>query len=86
MIMSKRFTATVFVKGTSFKCMSKHGNPSYFIEFEPEQHNLGYNKGFTASNAQCGYSANNFVRKMCKIEYHLSSRGTLIIDNMKEVL
>lgn len=84
--MSKRLTARVFVKSTKIKCMSVYGNPSYWVDFETKYNRLcelGYRRGYTASNAQCGYSATNFVGEMCIIEYHFSTAGNLIIDDMK---
>lgn len=84
--MAKKLTAIVFVKSTNRKCMSVYGNPSYWVDFETKYNRLcelGYRRGYTASNAQCGYSATNFVGKECVIEYHFSTTGNLIIDTMK---
>lgn len=85
--MSKRLMDTVIVKSVERKGISVNGNPSYFIEFEPKYRlsEIGLNKGYTASDASCGYSASNFVGKECKIEYHFTRKGSLIIDTMKEV-
>ena len=85
--MAKRLMATVIVKSVERKGISVNGNPSYWVEFEPKYSlsELGFRKGYTASNAQCGYSATNFVGKECKIEYHFTRKGNLIIDTMKEV-
>ena len=85
--MSNRLMATVIVKGVARKGMSVYGNPSYWVEFEPKYSlsELRDRKGYTASNAQCGYSATGFVGKECKIEYHFTRKGNLIIDDMKEV-
>ena len=81
--MSKRLTAFVLVKSTDRKCVSKYGNPSYWVTFVTKD--SGKLKGYTASNSQCGYTASNFIDKLSKIEYHLSTTGNIIIDNMKEV-
>ena len=83
MVMSKRLTAFVFVKSTERKCVSNHGNPSYWVTFV--QKDSSKLKGYTASNSQCGYSASNFIDKLAKIEYHFSTTGNIIIDTMKEV-
>ena len=86
--MSRRLMATVIVKSVERKGMSVCGNPSYWVEFEPKYSlsELGASKGYTASNAQCGYLANNFVGKECVIEYHFTRKGSLIIDTMKGAL
>ena len=86
--MSKRLTAKVFVKSTNIKCMSAYGNPSYWISFETKDYRLSelrFKRGYTASNAQCGYSATNFVGRMCSIEFHFTPAGNLIINRMEEV-
>ena len=84
--MSKRLMDTVIVKNVERKGISVNGNPSYWVEFEPKYYlsEIGVSKGYTASDAQCGYSATNFVGKECKIEYHFTRNGALIIDTMKE--
>ena len=85
--MAKILTAKVFVKSTNIKCMSVNGNPSYWISFETKDYRLSelrFKRGYTASDAQCGYSATNFVGRMCAIEYHFTPAGNLIIDTMKE--
>ena len=81
--MAKRFTAYVLVTDVSRKCTSIYGNPSYWITFVPKDSSKL--KGYTASNAGCGYSASNFVDKLCKICYHYSKKGSIIIDKMEEV-
>ena len=85
--MSRRLMATVLVKDVTFKGMSVCGNPSYWVEFESKYCSslIGSRKGYTASNAQCGYSATNFVGRACKIEYHFTRKGVLIVDTMEEV-
>ena len=86
--MAKVLTAKVFVTNTTIKCLSKYGNPSYFISFETKDYRLSELKfkwGYTASNAQCGYSATNFVGRMCTIEYHFTPAGNLIIDRMIDI-
>ena len=76
----------VMVKDVVRKSISTCGNPSYWVEFYPISNGmLGLCRGYTASNAQCGYTASNFVGKECKVEYHFTRNGTLIIDTMKEV-
>lgn len=86
--MSKRLTAKVFVESTKIKCLSVYGNPSYWVDFITKDYRLSelrFKRCYTASDAQCGYSATNFVGRICTIEYHFTPAGNLIIDNMKEV-
>ena len=85
--MSRRLMATVIVKNMERKGISVCGNPSYWVEFEPKykRSEIGFSKGYTASNASCGYTASNFVGKECKIEYHFTRKGNLVIDTMGEV-
>ena len=76
----------VMVKGVTRKSISTCGNPSYWVAFYPVSNEmLGLCRGYTASNAQCGYTASNFIGKECVIEYHFTRKGALIIDTMKEV-
>ena len=85
--MSKRLMDTVIVKSVERKSISVNGNPSYWVKFEPKYSlsEMKSNKGYTASDASCGYTATNFVGKDCKLEYHFTRNGALIIDTMKEV-
>ena len=83
-MMSKKLNATVLVTDVSRKCTSSYGNPSYWVTVKTR-----YNdefRGYTASNASCGYIASDLVGKKVVIEYRFSKKGNLIIDNMKEVL
>ena len=82
--MSKRLMDTVIIKNVKRKSISVNGNPSYWVSFEPKYSlsEINCNKGYTASDASCGYSATNFVDKECKIEYHFTRNGVLIIDTM----
>ena len=82
--MSKKFNDTVFVKGISKKCVSAYGNPSYWVGFVFKDDTRQF-LGFTASNAQCGYTVGNFIGRIAKIEYRYSKKGNIIIDNIKEV-
>ena len=85
--MSKILSAKVFVESTKIKCLSVNGNQSYWVNFVTKDYRLselGFRKGHTASDAQCGYSATNFVGRMCTIEYHFTPAGNLIIDRMEE--
>ena len=81
--MYNRLMATVIVKSVERKGISVNGNPSYWIEFVEKDSSVL--KGYTASNAQCGYIASNLANKFCKIEYHNSKKGSIIIDTMEEV-
>ena len=86
--MSRRLMASVIVKDVKRKGISVCGNPSYWVEFEPKfkLSEIGFSKGYTASDSQCSYSAPNFVGKECRIEYHFTRKGSLIIDTMKGAL
>ena len=81
--MSRRLMATVIVKSVERKGMSVHGNPSYWVEFVEKDSSVL--KGDTASNSQCGYIASNLANKFCKIGYHYSKKGSIIIDTIEEV-
>ena len=84
--MIKGFKANIFVEDISRKCVSSYGNPSYWVDFSTKDYRLcelNISIGYTASNAQCGYTASNFVGKECKIEYHFTRKGALIIDTMR---
>ena len=70
------------VLGTSYKCTSYYGNPSYNVSFETTEGEIL--KGYTANNASCGYSCTNYNGKMCAISYHLTKKGNIIIDSMRE--
>ena len=82
--MSKRFNATVLVTDVSRKCTSSYGNPSYWVKVATTKDGRQF-RGYTASNAQCGYIVSDLVGKKCKIEYHYSQKGNLIINTMEEV-
>ena len=82
----EKLMTKVMVKDVIRKSISTYGNPSYWVEFYPISNGmLGLCRGYTASNAQCGYTATNFIGKEVVIEYHFTRKGSLIIDNMKEV-
>lgn len=87
MARRRRLIATVIVNNVKRKGMSVNGNPSYWIEFEPKYNLCGLKvrKGYTASDATCGYTATGFVGKECVIEYHFSKSGNLIINTMRGV-
>ena len=82
--MSRRLMATVLVTDVSRKCTSSYGNPSYWVGIASTKDGRQF-RGYTASNAQCGYIVSDLVGKKCKIEYHYSQKGNLIIDTMEEV-
>ena len=86
--MSK-LVAKITIKGIKRKCTSSFGNPSYWIEFATKDYRLselGVRRGHTASNAQCGYYCTPSLEgQECRIEYHFTKKGTLIIDTMEEV-
>lgn len=79
----KKFTKIVKINWVEPKNVSSYGNPSKFVNFVDEEDN--YYTGYTASNAQCGYGATNFVNKKCEITAHYTQKGNLIIDYIKEI-
>ena len=84
--MSRRLIAKVTVKDVLRKGISTSGNPSYWVGFRTNDWLLiGRNAsiGYTASNAQCGYSATNFIGKEVVIEYHFTAKGNIVIDTME---
>ena len=72
-------TINGLIIGISYKCTSIYGNPSYYIKFE-DLTNGGYITGYTASDAACGYSCKNFEGKTAEIKYHITRKGSFIID------
>ena len=87
--MSKRLMAKVMVKDVIRKGISTCGNPSYLVVFITNDSllsELNASIGYTASNAQCGYSAPNFIDKEVVIEYHFTRKGNIVIDTMKGAL
>ena len=69
------------IKGTSYRNTSVYGNPSYYVLFEDETGELI--KGYTAPNAQCGYSCTNSeFREFAYLEYHITKSGKVIIDDI----
>lgn len=76
--MSKTITKAVKITAAEYKCTSYYGNPSYYVTFEDESGNES--RGYTASNAACGYGVKNFLNKYANITYHITRNGSLIIE------
>lgn len=76
----KKIKELVTVNGTSYKCTSYYGNPSYWVNFT--NNNGETLTGYTANNASCGYGCTNFNGKKCEITYHFTRTGNIIIDYM----
>ena len=70
------------VFAVNYKCTSYYGNPSYWVSFETEGGE--YLTGYTASNAACGYGCTNFIGKGCRIKYHTTRAGRVVIDYMSK--
>lgn len=70
---------------------SYYGNPSWYVYFtklkEINGHKclVGRYVAKTASNAQCGYTIDNYYNKLAEITYHITKTGNLIIDYVSEV-
>lgn len=79
----KRYTTNAKVLGTSYKNTSYYGNPSYYVSFVTDEGEIL--TGYTASNAACGYSCTNYNGKKCRISYHTTRKGTLIIDYINDL-
>ena len=79
--MTTRIKTIGKIKGTSYRNTSYYGNPSYYVLFENETGETI--KGYTAPNAQCGYSCTNSeFRKFAYIEYHITKGGKIVIDDI----
>ena len=59
---------------------SVNGNPCYWLRFENETECI---TGRTASDAQCAYSALNYIDRERVVDYHYTRKGNLIIDYIK---
>lgn len=77
---TKKIKVTAKVIGTSYKCTSYYGNPSYWVTFETKEGETIH--AYTANNAACGYACTNFNGKECEITYHHTRSGSAIIDYM----
>ena len=61
---------------------SIYGNPSWYVCFDNGTNSI---MGKTASNAQCGYTVENFRDgRICNVNYHITKGGSTIIDGIKE--
>ena len=79
--MTTRIKTVGKIKGVSYRNTSYYGNPSYNVLFETETGELI--KGYTAADAQCGYScANSEFRQFAYIEYHTTKGGKIVIDDI----
>ena len=62
---------------------SAYGNPAWYVCFESGTDSI---IGRTASNAQCGYTVENFRDgRACNVSYHITNSGNTIIDSISEV-
>lgn len=77
---TKDIKAVVKVITCSYKSTSFYGNPSYWVLFEYNGEKI---KGYTASDASCGYGCTNFNGgKECEISFHYTKKGNVIINHM----
>ena len=61
---------------------SVYGNPSWYVCFDNGTDSV---MGKTASNAQCGYTVENFRGgKLANVTYHVTKAGNTIIDGIEE--
>ena len=68
---------------TSYKSTSYMGNPSRFVTGITEQGDIFM--GYTALNAVCGYSCENWTGKTAKLIYHVTRNGNKVIDHIRDV-
>ena len=79
----KQIEITATVTAARRKNTSYYGNPSYYIDFiTPDGESL---TGYTATNAACGYGCTNYINKPCRLTYHETRTGNIIIDFMEKV-
>ena len=61
---------------------SVYGNPAWYVCFDNGTDSV---MGKTASNAQCGYTVENFRGgKLANVSYHITNSGNTIIDSISE--
>ena len=61
---------------------SAYGNPAWYVFFDNGTDSI---IGKTASNAQCGYTVENFRDgRTCTVSYHITKAGNTIIDRIAE--
>ena len=61
---------------------SAYGNPAWYVCFDNGTDSV---MGKTASNAQCGYTVENFSDgRACNVSYHITRTGNTIIDSISE--
>lgn len=78
----KKIKTTALIRNIEWHHNSYYGNPSYCVWFECDGDIL---YGKTASNAQCGYTINNFLDKLTNITYHITKNNNIIIDYVSGV-
>ena len=68
---------------TKYRNTSCLGNPSRFVEGVTENGDVF--RGYTAPNATCGYSCENWTGKTAKLIYHVTRSGNRVIDYIRDV-
>ena len=68
---------------TKYRNTSWLGNPSRFVDGVTEQGDVF--RGYTAPNATCGYSCENWENKSAKLIYHVTRSGNIVIDYIRDV-
>lgn len=68
---------------TKYRNTSCYGNPSRFVEGFTEQGDVF--RGYTAPNAVCGYSCENWTGKTAKLIYHVTRSENRVIDYIRDV-
>lgn len=68
---------------TKYRNTSWLGNPSRFVDGVTEHGDVF--RGYTAPNATCGYSCENWTGKTAKLIYHVTRSGNRVIDYIRDV-
>ena len=68
---------------TKYRNTSWLGNPSRFVDGVTENGDVF--RGYTAPNATCGYSCENWENKSTKLIYHVTRSGNIVIDYIRDV-
>lgn len=66
---------------TKHKSTSVYGNPSRYIWAENESGETFY--GFTGSDYSCGYGCDNYLNKKVCITYHVTRKGSKVVEHIK---
>lgn len=80
--MAKKQTIIGIIHNVWGKSKSVYGRPSFFVQFAQECYEDEIMEGQTASDAECN---GLFKCKKCKITYHETKKGTIIIERIDPI-